>query len=336
MDRLNASPKILVVEDNKVTNAMITDFLLEKKITVDQAHNGLDALKLMEGNRYDIVISDIIMPGIDGIELLRRIKEKDSNQEVIMVTSSVDISHSIEAIKLKATDYIIKPIDFAELEGSVQKVLGKAKLSRLQKEHKTVLEFKMVEEFQRAHSVFYDAVQSLIHAIEARDTYTEGHSKRVTLYTRSLIEALELETEAAREIGLASQLHDIGKLGMSDFVLNKNGKLTEEEFDLMRKHPEVGYNILNPILPEQALFAVRHHHERWDGGGYPHGLAEDAIPLGARIIALADTFDAITSERIYRPARTPLQAGEEILRCSGTQFDPDLATTFTSIIDQLH
>ncbi|UCF30930.1 MAG: response regulator [bacterium] len=324
--------RILVVEDNRVTNDMVKDFLRERNYRVDQAFNGSEALQMMARNSYDIVISDIVMPGMDGIEFLKRVKSIKPDQEVIMVTSSVDISHSIEAIKLQAMDYILKPIDFKEFDASIRRALERLTLGRLQKEHRDILEFKMIEEGRRAQSVFFDAVQSLINAIEARDSYTRGHSQRVTRYTELITEVLQLPGEAASEIRLAAQLHDIGKLGMSDFVLSKSGKLTEEEFDLIRKHPDVGYAILQPILPGQALLAVRHHHERWDGGGYPHGLAGEEIPLSARIIALADAFDAMTSRRVYRSAMNTRQARDEILRCSGSQFDPALVELAQDLI----
>ncbi len=327
-------PRILVVEDNRVTNAMIADYLKEKNYEVDQAFDGQEALQLLGQAAYDIVISDIIMPGLDGIELLRTIRRKDPHQQVIMATSSVDISHSIEAIKLKADDYILKPIDFVEFDASVRQALGRLTIGRLQQEHRTTLEWKLVEEGKRAQGVFFDAIQSLINAIEARDSYTIGHSLRVTHYAEMLIKALDLSAETVAEIRLAAQLHDIGKLGMSDFVLSKNGRLTETEFDLIRKHPDVGFNILQPILSNLSLLSVRHHHERWDGRGYPHGLAGEEIPLGARVIALADAYDAMTSERVYRPAMDPTEAKLEIERCSGGQFDPLLVPIFQSIIDE--
>ena len=330
-DRAGHSPRILVVEDNKVTSAMIADYLRSHSYQVDQAYGGVEALLRLEESDYDLILTDIIMPDLDGIELLRKVRVRDTEQEVVIISSSVDINHTIEAVRLRANDYIVKPIDFGELHASVDKAVKRARAGRLGKEHRKVLEMKMFEEGQRADSFFFDAVRSLINAVEARDRYTSGHSLRVTELAEVLARAVGLEEEKALEIRLAAQLHDIGKLGMSDFVLSKPGGLTDEEMEAIRKHPEVGYNILNPILPAGSLDGVRYHHERWDGGGYPQGLAGEGIPLAARIISLADAYDAMTSERVYRPTKNVDEAREEIVACSGTQFDPQLASRFLDI-----
>jgi response regulator RpfG family c-di-GMP phosphodiesterase len=319
---------ILVVEDNLFTRTTVTDFLVERGARVDEAENAPEALELIGSRNYDLIISDIIMPEMNGIELLRTIRQRDPGQEVIMITASSDINYSIEAIRLKVYDYIIKPIDFAELSESVANALSRALSHR---EHEE-LEHQVAAKEQQIQSLFFDAVQSLINALEARDAYTKGHSQRVKHYTELVLQELDMDEEYATSLLLAAQLHDIGKLGMSDFILYKAKQLSTDEREVTMKHPEVGYKILQPILPQFALDAVRHHHERWDGSGYPGNLKGEEVPLGARIISLADSYDAMTSQRIYREIASVDEALNEVHLCSGSQFDPALAESFIKSI----
>jgi len=319
---------ILIVEDNLFTRTTIRDFLEVVGARISEAEDAMVALKMMEDNHYDVIISDIMMPKMTGIEFLRKIREIKPDQQVIMITSSSDIKYSIEAIKLNIYDYIIKPIDFNELLTSLETALARSRST----EHHADLENIVAEKEQQIEALFVDAIQSLINALEARDSYTKGHSQRVAQYTTCLVTELDADEDFIENIILAAQLHDIGKLGMSDFILTRAQKLSVNDKELTRKHPEAGYKILKPILPDYALFAVKHHHERWDGDGYPDGLSGEDIPPGARIIAIADSYDAMTSSRIYRKVLTEEEALEELLRCSGTQFDPGLVQQFIDCI----
>jgi putative nucleotidyltransferase with HDIG domain len=188
---------------------------------------------------------------------------------------------------------------------------------------------------QEVENSYLSAIQSLAVALEAKDRYTAGHSQRVSRFAMMVARGLELPAAEVRTVGQIGLLHDIGKIGMDDKVLNKPGKLTKEEFDLIKQHPVIGAQILAPVRSlESHLPGIRHHHEAWDGSGYPDGLQGDSIPLTARIVCLADSFDAMTSTRPYRPGRTLQQAIEEMRRCSGTQFDIRCVDAFVTILQR--
>lgn len=326
--------RILVVDDETVVKQVVVDFLEMKGFEVVGADNGMEALEKLSEHSVDLVLTDIRMPEMDGIELLKKIKKNYPDTGVIMFTGFADIHAAVDAMKLGAFDYVAKPFNFDELLMNVEKALEKANLVRLTKEYQETLEKKVMEQAARIRTIFTEAVGSLTNAIEAKDHYTRGHSIRVTKFASWLAEEIGLEYEVISDVVLASQLHDIGKMGIDDEILNKPGKLSDEEFDIVRNHSMVSVKILEPILPERPLAFVRHHHERWDGKGYPDGLSGEAIPIGARVIAVADTFDAMTSKRAYRDALPVGRAFEEIERCTGSQFDPEIASHFKTVYEK--
>ncbi len=320
--------RILVVDDETVVKQVVVDFLEMKGFEVVGADNGVEAMEKLSEAPFDLVLSDIRMPEMDGLALLKKVKKNYPDTGMIMFTGFADIHAAVDAMKLGAYDYVAKPFNFDELLMNVERALEKANLIRLTKEYQETLEKKVMEQSARIRNIFTEAVSSLTNAIEAKDHYTKGHSIRVTKFATWLAEELDLEYEIISDIVLASQLHDIGKMGIVDEILNKPGKLTDEEFDIIRNHSMLSVKILEPILPEEPLAIVRHHHERWDGKGYPDGLSGKEIPLGARVINVVDTFDAMTSKRAYRDALPVQTAFEEIERCTGSQFDPEIASHF--------
>jgi HD-GYP domain-containing protein (c-di-GMP phosphodiesterase class II) len=195
---------------------------------------------------------------------------------------------------------------------------------------------KVMEKDKRVEETFLRSIRSFINAIEARDRYTKGHSIRVSDLVAQLLKKLGINSDLASSIILASQLHDIGKMGVSDTILNKHSGLSNDEFHVMKTHPEVGYFILKPILSDEGLKGILHHHERWDGEGYPMNLSGQDIPLSARIINLADSFDAMVSDRNYRRSLDLDQAVSEIQRCAGAQFDPHLVPAFVEVLRESH
>jgi response regulator RpfG family c-di-GMP phosphodiesterase len=325
---------ILIVDDDEIVLSMMADYLEGRGVSTTLAPDGQEALKLLSKYRYDLILTDIMMPNMDGIELLRLIHSGLPDQAVMIMTSSSEVTYSVEAMRLGAADYILKPLDMEDLENRIALSYMKMEARKREKNQQSQLIEKVLEQEKRLENNFLDSVRSLIHAIEARDRYTKGHSLRVTKLSDLLLRTLRVESELLSEVVLASQLHDTGKLGISDAILNKPDKLTKSEYDIMKTHPEVGTYILKPILPESSLQTILHHHERWDGAGYPLGLSGEEIPLGARIIALADTFDAMVTDRTYRSALSMEQAVSEIGNVSGTQFDPDLVPPFLEIIDK--
>jgi response regulator RpfG family c-di-GMP phosphodiesterase len=325
---------ILLVEDNGFERSAISDFLLSRGMTVDTVSNGQEALNITRGNGYDLVITDILMPEMDGIEMLRHLRHKLPDLPVIIITSSSDINYAIEALRLSVTDYMLKPVDFQELETRIALSLMKVQARKQERVRQFQMVEKVIEQEKKLEDTFLYAVRTLINAIEARDQYTKGHSIRVTRLVDLHLRKLGINSDLMSDIILASQLHDTGKMGISDKILNKPGGLSTDEQHIMRTHPEVGYHILKPILPDECLKGILHHHERWDGEGYPMNLSGKSIPIAARIITIADAYDAMITDRKYRPAVAVDDALQEIENRTGTQFDPDLVPPFLDIIRQ--
>ncbi len=325
---------ILLVEDDHFLQTTIADHLTSRGTIVHQADNGHEALDLITRHRYDLVLADIIMPEMDGLEMLSHIRRRLPGLPVIMITSSRDVTHCINAMRLSVTDYILKPIDFDDLETRIALAFMKIEARKRDETHRFQMVEKVIEKDRKVEETFLQSIHSFINAIEARDRYTKGHSLRVTRLVERLMKKLELSSEMSADIALASQLHDAGKMGISDVILNKRSGLSNDEFNIMKTHPEVGYFILKPILSEEGLKGILHHHERWDGKGYPLQLAADEIPLAARMINIADSYDAMISDRTYRHSMNSSQALSEIERCSGSQFDPELVPPFLEVVSQ--
>jgi response regulator RpfG family c-di-GMP phosphodiesterase len=325
---------LLIVDNDEGVRLAVTDHFSSRGITVSHAENCEIALALLQNQSFDLILTGILIPEMGGIELARRIKNYMPEQAVIIMTSSTDVKSSIEAMRLKVNDYILKPVDLDELETRVALVFMKSETRKRDRSHQFQLVEKVLEQEKKLEDNFLQAVRSLIHAIEARDRYTKGHSFRVTRLVEALLRQLDLEAGILSDVVLASQLHDTGKLGISDTILRKTSGLSHEEFFIMRTHPEVGYHILKPILPEPCLEGILHHHERWDGKGYPMNLIEEQIPLGARIISIADSFDAMVTDRTYRHALSISAALKEIEKGSGRQFDPDIVPAFIDIVSK--
>ncbi len=327
------APRILIVEDENLTRNALAEFLGSEGHTVHCASAGSEALKRFDKGKYNLVITDLHMPGMSGIELIKAMRAIDQDTRFIIITGSLDARYSIQALRMGIHDYILKPFDFEELSTSVSKAMIVDRRRKLRQEYHNVLERKIFKLDERFRLLFFDAVQSLVNAIEAKDPYTSGHSIRVTMYSMDIAAKADLPYETISEIGLAAQLHDVGKMGISETILNKPGKLSIEEFGLIKKHPLLSCQILKPIFKDRTLEYVRHHHERWNGKGYPEKLSGDKIPIGSRIIALADSFDAMVSDRAYRKAIREDRALEEIYRERGRQFDPALVPHLVSAVE---
>jgi putative two-component system response regulator len=324
--------KILLVEDDGFLLRTISDYLSTRGMEVQTASNGVEAVKLLSAGPIDLILTDIIMPEMDGIELLKYVRKRMPDLPVIIITSSDDINYSIEALRSGANDYILKPIPVEELATRIALTFMKTEALKREKIQQFRMVEKVMEKDKRVEQNFLRSVRSFINAIEARDRYTKGHSIRVSDLVQQLLRKLGINSDMSYNIALASQLHDIGKMGVSDTILNKHTGLSNDEFHIMKTHPEVGYFILKPILSEEGLKGILHHHERWDGEGYPTNLSGQDIPLSARIINLADSYDAMVSDRNYRRSKDLPQALSEIERCAGTQFDPELVPAFVQVV----
>ncbi len=299
---------ILYVEDEKEIQEKIAKFLHKIFPHVDVANNGEEGLEKYLENSYDIVITDILMPKMDGLEFIRHIREKNKKQEIIVISANTDSENLTKSIQLEVTGYIIKPINIDRtmnvLEQSVDKLTAfrenemyKIKLeSMVEDRTKTVLQLQnqLVENYEHA-------IHSLVEMIEDRDTYTGGHSERVATYSRDIAKEMGMTEEECQLIYQAGILHDVGKIITPDSILLKPGKLTEQEYSLIKDHVVAGYKILSQVPMYHELAKIVHaHHEHYDGSGYPKGIKGEEIPIGARIMTIADTFDAMTTSRIYK------------------------------------
>ena len=291
-----------------------------------EAGDAEQAMDKLNTEPVSLVFLDVKMPGKSGIELLPEIKTRFPDTAVVMATAVADVSTAIACMQHGAYDYITKPFDLEDMVHSARRALEKRRLEIENREYQVHLQDKVAEQAGRIRASFFNAIRALNNALEARDKYTSGHSQRVTDLAAAITRRMGLSPEAIDTIVLAGMVHDIGKIGISEAILNKPAALTDVEFREIKKHPEIGERILSPVAAdEEILKFVRNHHEHFDGSGYPDGLAGEKIPLGARILAVADAFEAMISERPYRKALSPDAAFAEIERCKGTQFDPKIA-----------
>lgn len=323
-ERSEERERVIVVDDHQPVARTIVRWLEREGYHCSTAHSLADAMTLAERHHFGIVLTDVHMPGGSGLDLARRLKDRDGSIQVIIITGSTTLETAIEALRLDTDDYLLKPFDPKELLHAVRRAAEHRRLLLENRDHRKNLERRVREQASRLEKLYLSSIHSLVSALEAKDPHTRGHSDRVGEYAAALLEEVGgVDPESLR---IGATLHDIGKIGITGGVLRKAGPLDGDEVLHIRQHPSIGVQILSPFLEDRtALGVVRHHHERWDGAGYPDGLAGEEIPLGARIVAIADTFDAMTTARPYRGARTPEQAVAEIQQEAGRQFDPTLA-----------
>ena len=320
--------KILIVDDERTVRRSLNKCLTRNGFNCAEAGNADEALAHLETNPADLVILDIMMPGLSGSELLPCLREKHPDTAVVMATAVVEPDMIVDCMKHGAVDYITKPFDVNQLVGNIEMVLQQRQLELTLKEKQQVLEGKIEEQARELQKLFIDAVESLVSALEAKDTYTAGHSRRVTKLAIDTGQALGLSAAEIDNLRWAALLHDIGKIGIDSSVQNKPGSLTPSEYDYILTHCSIGPGIVQPLVNDAIVEMIRHHHDRFDGKNGKQALSGRNIPLGARILAVADSFDAMTSDRPYRGAMPAARAVAEIKRCSGTQFDPAVVKAF--------
>ena len=320
---------VLIVDDEEMVRRLLHQKLSGEGYRCEEAGTAEQALDKLRSNAVELVLLDIRMPGKSGTELLPDIKASYPDTAVIMATAITDTSTAIQCMKEGAYDYITKPFNLDEVVLSIDRALEKRRLELENRDYQQHLEQKVEVQARKIRASFLSAITALAYALEAKDKYTSGHSQRVAEISVAIAEELGLSQHSTERIRQAGLIHDIGKIGVRESVLNKPGHLTDEEFQHVKYHCEMGEHILAPIVEdEEILRVVRHHHERYDGTGYPNRLSGEQIPLGARILAVADTYDAMTSVRPYREAMSTEKACTEIERGKGTQFDPEVADAF--------
>lgn len=323
---------ILIVDDENTVRRLLQRTLAREGYQCQQAGNADQAVDVLLNSTVDLVILDITMPGKTGVELLPEIKLRYPDTAIIMATAITNTQTAIQCMKKGAYDYLTKPFLLEEVIFSVGRALEKRRLEIENRDYHQYLEEKVQAQAKKIRATFMNAVTALANALEAKDKYTSGHSQRVANISIAISKRLNLPQDSIKKIRLSGLIHDIGKIGISEAILNSPNRLNDEEFKYIKRHPEIGEHILKPITDdEEILKFVRHHHERYDGGGYPDGISGSQIPLGARILAVADTYDAMTSVRSYRAAMSNETACIEIEGCKGSQFDPEVAEAFLRI-----
>lgn len=336
--------RILVVDDEEPIREIISSMLNAAGFKTRQASSGMEALAILNtSGEFELMLSDLMMAELDGIALLERSKEKFPDMPVIMVTAVHDISVALAAIRNGAYDYLLKPFEREQLLAMVRRALETRRLKLENRAYQSNLESLVAARTEQLRQAMNDLVRSyditleaLGDALDLKDSETEGHSKRVTAFTIAIARAMGLSAERVHVIARGAFLHDIGKMAIPDAILRKPGSLTPDETALMREHCFRGYQMLRkiPFLSEAAEI-VYAHQERFDGTGYPRGLKADEIPLGARIFSVADTLDAMTSDRPYRAAQSVAAAREEIKRFAARQFDPEVVKVFLQMPESI-
>ncbi|MGQ9699399.1 MAG: diguanylate cyclase, partial [Armatimonadota bacterium] len=312
----NADALVLVAEDDPIALESLQELLAMAGYRTAAASDGSQVVEMVRQLRPDTVLLDVVMPGMDGTSVCREIKSDPDLRltPVVMVTGHSSRDDKLAAIAAGADDFIRKPYDRVELLTRVKALVNTNRLN---------------ERLEDLEAVLF----SLAKAVEARDPYTQGHGRRVGHYAELLGRTIGLSTEDQQALQWGAILHDIGKIGVPDAILQKPGRLTDEEMAVMRSHTEIGASICAPLKSAKTLLPIiRHHHERWDGKGYPDNLAGEAIPLVARVMAVADAFDAITTDRPYREGCPPEVAFEILREGAGTQWDPSLVEPFIAAV----
>ena len=321
--------RILVVDDETAVTSIICRALSTRGYETIASSSSVEALSLLRSQPFQLVITDLSMPGMDGLELLKRVVDDYPDTSVIMVTAHATVDKVIEPFRMGAADYMAKPISFDDLWERVDRVLSRRQSRLESQQYKETLEQQVQEQTAQIRAFFINALKSLAFTLEAKDPYTRHHSENVAQLALSIAPGLSLSARECGNLRLAGQLHDIGKIGVPEHILNKVPPLTEEEMATVRAHPLTAVRILSPLDPlKDALPLIKHHHERYDGDGYPDGLAGEAIPPGACILAVADAFDAMTSDRAYRGAKSLEEALSIIEEEKGSQFCPAVCDAF--------
>src|SRR5438477_3206265 len=325
-----AGMRCLVVDDEPRLRRVLARLLKGTGFTFAEARSGVEPIAELEKGPVPLVISDLRMPEMDGVTLLREITARWPETAVIVVTAVAEVESAVACLQMGALDYVAKPFHLDEVRARVSQALDKRRLIIENRNYQQGLEERVEAQARRIEELFLEGVHALVFALEAKDAYTRGHSMRVANYSVEIARTMDLDTDLIDTIALGAELHDLGKIGVSEAVLHKAGKLSDAEYRHIMEHPVIGAGILGPLMRDApgALAIVRSHHDGLDGKGFPDGLKGDAIPFEVRVVTVADSFDAMTSVRPYRPALSVQRAMRELEEGKEVQFDPEIVKAF--------
>jgi putative two-component system response regulator len=328
--------KVLIVDDEIYIQEILKSTLEDAGFECIAVSNADAALSALAVERFDLAFTDIRMPGKQGTELLRDIKVLYPGVIVIMITAIDSAGAAIESIHLGAYDYIVKPFNLDQVLIAANRGMDKLRLENASREYQRYLEQIAEERAAETRRLFYSMTQAFIRLLDLKAPFNEGHALRVAEKARYVARELRMTEDGVRKVYLAALLHDVGMILVEDVLLNKQGALTTEEQRHVQSRLARADEVLKTILDdEEVLKFIRHNRERYDGTGYPARLKGNLIPLGARVISVAEAFDAITCGRPYRLPRSPQEAIKELARCAQTQFDPQVVTIFADLYDRI-
>jgi putative two-component system response regulator len=332
--------QVLVVDDEEPIRNALKKFLTQQQFEVYAAGTGEEALQQLRRHRISLMLCDIRMPGTSGVDLVPQAIEIEPELAILMLTAVNDATSAALCMQRGAMDYLTKPIELADLGRAVQRALKRREmllehrqLNQWLKEEVTTRTAELQRERQKLERISVATLEALVNALEAKDPYMRGHSARVADLSATLAHQVGMTEEEVEHVRVAGRLHDIGKIGTRESVLNKEGALTPEEFEHVKQHVVIGSQILSPLRHlGDIIAAVRGHHERWDGTGYPDGLRGEEIPLSARILGAAEVYDALSTSRAYQSKMTPEQAIARMADLSGTVIDPKVYDALSTIV----
>jgi response regulator RpfG family c-di-GMP phosphodiesterase len=335
--------RVLVVDDEEAIRSVFGKFLRARGYEVTATSSGEEALAAVQsGQKFSLMLCDVRMPGMTGVELVPKVLEIDPEIAVMMLTAVNDSSTATEALASGAMDYLMKPVELKDLERAIERLLHRrALLAEQRSVERLVLEEvatrtdELFAERRATQQMSVAVIEALVNAQEAKDVYLRGHSQRVADLAASIASALGLDDELVEDIRLAGRVHDIGKIGVREAVLNKPDRLTPEEFEHVKDSVRISVEILSPLKHiSRILPYIQDHQEHWDGSGYPRGLAGPEIAIGGRILHVADAYDAMTSRRAFREPMPPKRAMEILAEEAGIQFDPEVFQAFKSVVQR--
>jgi putative nucleotidyltransferase with HDIG domain len=326
---------VLVVDDDESVRTIVSRFLVARGYRVDAAASGAAALKSLARARFPLAVFDVDMPAMSGVELVRHALRADPDLAIVMLTGADDAATATEALSSGAFDYLTKPIDSAIFEQAIGKALHKRRLLIEQRRIERLIREEVDSKAAELHALSMNVAETLIKAMEAKSPYLRGHAKRTSELAASIAEALGLDATTIEQVRLAGRLHDVGKIGIRDAVLDKPGKLTPEEVEHVRDHVRIGMEILSPLAHlGPVLRFVADHHERWDGTGYLQAFRGEEISIGGRILAAVDAFDAVTTRRSYQEAMPRTEAIAYLGSHVGTLLDPRVYEALRKVVER--